>query len=64
MYVRSSKGVSRKFNKCFKEVLMVVQGSFKGVSRKISPNGLKSIETKLIECFRLAQNISKSLKPF
>ena len=29
----SFKGVSRKFQRCFKEVLKVFQGSFKGVVR-------------------------------
>ena len=46
-YSINTKGVSRKFQGCFKEVSRVFQGSFKDVSRK-----LKRVSRKFHGCFK------------
>ena len=41
MSIGSFKGVSRKFQECFKEVLRVFTENFKGVSRNVNGTSTK-----------------------
>ena len=56
MFQRSFKGVSRKFQGCFKIVSSVCQGSFKSVSRKFHGSGsfkdVSMVFHDFRECFK------------